>query len=72
MCLIYQKSVSVIKDYNMKRHFEKNHEAYQSRVGEKRTQKIEKLPAEFVAQQLMFKMSNHETQTSSHASYVVA
>ena len=36
-----------MKNYNLKRHFEKNHEAYQSLVGEKRTQKIEKLQKEF-------------------------
>ena len=56
----------------MKRHFEKNREAYQSLVGEKKTQKIEKLPKEFITQKLMFKKSNQESQASSHANYVVA
>ena len=53
-----------MKDYNFKRHFEKNYEAYQSLVGEKKTQKIEKLKKEFIAQQLMFKKSNQESQAS--------
>ena len=61
-----------MKDYNLKKHFEKNHKIYQQLVGEKRTQKIEKLRKEFVAQQLMFKKSNQELQAFTHASYVVA
>ena len=72
LCLICKKSTPVMKDYNLKRHFEKNHKTYQQLVGEKRTQKIEKLQKEFVAQQLMFKKSNQESQESTHASYVVA
>ena len=39
---------------------------------EKRTQKIEKLLKELIAQQLIFKKSNQELQASSHPSYVVA
>ena len=61
-----------MKDYNLKRHFEKYHTTYQQLVGEKRTQNIEKLQKEFVAQQLMFEKSNQESQASTHASYVVA
>ena len=56
LCLICKKSIPVMKDYNLKRHSEKNHKTYQQLVGEKRTQKIEKLQKEFVAQQLMFKV----------------
>ena len=72
LCLICRKSIPVIKDYNLKRHYEKNHEAYQPLVRNKRTQKIEKLRKEFLAQQLMFKKSNQESQASTHASYEVA
>ena len=61
-----------MKDYNLKRHCDKNHEAYQPLVGKKRTQKIKKLRKDFLAQQLMFKKSNQESQASTHASYVVA
>ena len=72
LCLICKKSIPVMKDYNLKKHFEKNHKTYQLLVGEKRAQKIEKLRKEFVTQQLMFKTSNQESQVSTHASYVVA
>ena len=72
LCLICKKSIPVMKDYNLKRHFEKYHTTYQQLVGEKTSQKIEKLQKEFVAQQLMFKKSNQELQASTHASYVVA
>ena len=72
LCLICKKSIPVMKDYNLKRHFEKNHTTYQQLVGEKRAQKIENLQKEFVAQQSMFKKSNQESQASTHASYVVA
>ena len=72
LCLVCKKSIPVMKDYNLRRHFEKNHEAYQLLIGEKRTQKIEKLKKEMAAQQFMFKKSNQEAQASTHASYVVA
>ena len=71
LCLICRKSIPVIKDYNLRRRYEKSHEAYQPLVGKKRTQKIEKLRKEFLAQQLMFKKSNQKSQASTHASYVV-
>ena len=71
LCLICKKTIPVMKDYNLKRHFEKNHKTYRELVGKKRTQKIE-LQKEFVAQQLIFKKSNQESQASTHASYVVA
>ena len=61
-----------MKDYNLKRQFEKNHEACQSLVGKKRTQKIEKLQREFFVPQFMFKKSNQESQGSIHARYLVA
>ena len=57
---ICKKSIPVIKDYNLKRHFEKNHEAFKLFVGEKRTEKIEKLQKEFFGQQSRFKKSNQE------------
>ena len=49
----------------------KNHEAYQPLV-KKKTQKTQKLRKEFLAQQLIFKKSNQESQASTHANYVVA
>ena len=42
LCLVCKKSIPVMKDYNLRRHFEKNHEAYQLLIGEKRTQKDRK------------------------------
>ena len=47
LCLICKKSISVMKDYNLKRHFEKNPKAYQSLVKEKRTPKTEILQKNF-------------------------
>ena len=41
-CLICKKSIPVMKDCNLKRHFEKNHEAFKLFVAEKRTEKIKK------------------------------
>ena len=38
LCLICTKSIPVMKDYNLKRYHEKNHEAYQPLV-EKREHK---------------------------------
>ena len=72
LCLKSKKSIPVMKDYNLRRHFEKNHEAFKLFVGEKRTEKIEKLQKEFLAQQSRLKKSNQELKASTHASYVVA
>ena len=72
LCLICTKSIPVMKDNNLKRHFEKNHEAFKLLVGEKRTEKIKILQKEFLEQQSMFKKSNHESKASAHASYLVA
>ena len=39
LCLICKKNIPVMKDYNLNRQFEKNHEAFKLFVGEKRTEK---------------------------------
>ena len=72
LCLICKKSVPVMKDYNLLRHFFKKSRSVPSLAGEKKTQKTKKLQKEFIAQQLMFKKSNQELQAFSHASNVVA
>ena len=47
LCLTCKKSIPAMKDYNLKKHFDKNHKAYRPLVREKRTQKTEKLRKEF-------------------------
>ena len=61
-----------MKDYNLKRHFEKITKRTNRLLENREHKKIEKLQKEFIAQQLMFKKSNQESQASSHASYVAA
>ena len=46
LCLTCKKSIPAIKEYNLKKHFDKNHKAYRSLVREKRKQKTEKLRKE--------------------------
>ena len=64
LCLICKNSIPVMKDYNLRRHFEKNHEAHQLLIEEKRAQKIEKLKKEILALQFMLKKSNPEAQVA--------
>lgn len=36
LCLIYQKTVSVTKEYNIKRHYDSEHEStFKNNIGEK-------------------------------------
>ena len=43
VCLVCEKSISVLKDYNLKGHFEKNHKEFEQFVGEKNNGKNRKM-----------------------------
>lgn len=73
LCLICQKNIAVIKDYNLKRHFESNHEEYRNVSGIERTEKIKNLKETFRGQQAVFRQFFSETAESGvRAGYKIA
>ena len=55
MCLICSESVSVMKEYNLKRHYITKHSSlYESFQGQRRKEKMEQLMKELNEQQTFF------------------
>jgi len=71
--LIYKETISVFKDYNLKRHYLQKHatkmDSYQ---GFFRKQKILELKTCLSSQQLNIKKATSESLTVTKASYVVS
>lgn len=56
ICLICKESISVLKEYNIRRHYETKHKATFSKFTEKlRLDKLQSLQNNFSSQQLLFK-----------------
>ncbi len=72
VCLICQESVAVMKDYNIKRHYETKHQSFKSYTGAERDQKVKQLSAALLAQQQHFFRANKAQENSTLASYEVA
>ena len=50
VCLICQTSIAVMKEFNVKRHYETCHSKYQEYVGESKKLKIKNLKSKFEQQ----------------------
>ncbi|KAI7790569.1 general transcription factor II-I repeat domain-containing protein 2 [Triplophysa rosa] len=72
VCLICQQSVGVMKEYNVKRHYETKHQSFKSYTGVERKQKVKPLEATLSAQQQQFFRANKAQENSTLASYEVA
>ncbi len=73
VCLICQETVSVFKEYNLRRHYETRHrEKYASLQGQMRADKVSKLKSVLSAQQNMFVRQTQLNQSSVRASFQVA
>jgi len=72
LCLICKQKIAVVKEYNLKRHYETNHKTYDQFVGDQRKQKVESLRKGLIAQQSIFKKVTQNKEAAVHASYVVA
>ena len=72
VCLICQQVISVMKEYNVKRHYEASHEDYVAYVGEQRKEKVVKLKNALSAKQTIFKKVCKINEASTQASYIVA
>ena len=70
--LICGESVSVKKEYNLKRHHGTKHKTYNKYKPNERKEKLEKLKASFDRKQTIFKEQNTETEKNTQASYTVS
>lgn len=73
VCLICQETVSVFKEYNLRRHYETRHgEKYASLQGQMRADKVLKLKGVLSAQQSTFVCQTQLNQSAVRASFQVA
>ena len=73
MCLLCSKSVFVMKEYNVKRHYISKHASlYDNFQGQRRKQKVEKLIKELKEQQTIFVKKRDDTDNILRASYIVS
>jgi len=61
-----------MKEYNVRRHFQKNHKHYDDLQDEKREDKITQLKSGLSKQMNMFTNKNNDLERSVKASYLVA
>ena len=63
ICLICNKSISVNKEYSLKRHHETKHKSCDEYKPSERKEKLEKLKANLDRKQTIFKKAKHEIAT---------
>ncbi|XP_073672245.1 general transcription factor II-I repeat domain-containing protein 2-like [Paramisgurnus dabryanus] len=73
VCLICNETVSVMKEYNVKRHYEAKHaNSYQKFSDSEREDKVKQLEASLVSQQRLFIRAKESNENITRASYEVA
>lgn len=73
VCLVCMRQVSVLKEYNIRRHYETQHgEKYNSLHGELRKQKVNEMLVGLRKQQSVFTQSREVSDAAVKASYVIA
>lgn len=72
VCLICNEDVAMMKEYNVRRHYETKHQSYASCTGAERTQKFKQMAGSLQAQQQFFFGANKVQENATAASYEVA
>ncbi|XP_078495358.1 general transcription factor II-I repeat domain-containing protein 2-like [Ciona intestinalis] len=73
ICLVCKQAISVLKEYNLKRHYETKHlEKFKHLVGDDRIAKYKSLETSYKSQTNMFKKLSSESEATVMASYVVS
>lgn len=73
VCLVCGGNVAVIKEYNIRRHYETKHEdKYKDLNIQQKLQKVEELKKSLVSQQTMFTKAKSQSEAVMKASYIVA
>ena len=72
VCLVCHEPVSVMKEYNIKRHYETKHaEKFDSIQGQLRSDKVADLKKALQSQQLVLNRHNVESELSVKVSYII-
>ena len=73
VCLICNETVAVMKEYNIKRHYETKHSStYNSLQGHFRNDKVDQMKQKLHGQQSLFAKGTREAETSVRVSYIIA
>lgn len=73
VCLICNESVAVLKEYNIKRHYETKHSSkYGTLQGQMRKDKVHEFEKRLAGQQKLFRKATTEADISVHVSYLVS
>ncbi|KAJ4941574.1 hypothetical protein JOQ06_011453 [Pogonophryne albipinna] len=72
ICLICKQVNAMLKEYNIKRHYDTNHKMYDKFMGKERRTKLEQLQRGLTAQQSVFTNLAKSGEAVTQASYVVA
>lgn len=73
VCLICKEKVSIMKEYNLRRHYDTKHgNVYDNILGQNRREKAEELQRNLSKQQNLFKKLANESSSAVEASYAVS
>uniref|UniRef100_A0A3P9IIY1 SPIN-DOC-like zinc-finger domain-containing protein n=1 Tax=Oryzias latipes TaxID=8090 RepID=A0A3P9IIY1_ORYLA len=72
VCLICQQSVAVLKEYNIRRHYETKHAVFSRYKGEARKKKSSELPSKLRSQQATLKRPSTAQDCATRASYEIS
>ena len=73
ICLICNESISVCKEYNLKRHYEAHHSKHYANLSEEsRQSKLIELKETLNKQQLLFVKKQNENELMVRASYIIS
>lgn len=72
LCIICQETVSVLKEYNLGRHYKSKHSKYEKIKGQEREDEINRLTKSVRSQQAIFKTVISESEGVVRASYAIA
>ena len=72
VCLLCSESISVMKEYNVKRHYTTKHSLFDSYQGERRKEKADKLVQNLKQQQTIFIKKSDTADNLLRVSYIVS
>jgi len=73
MCLIWQETIAVAKEYNVKRHFSTKHgDRYNSLTGQLRIDRVNSLKQSVIGQQSLFTAVSNKSEASTKVSFLIA
>ena len=74
MCLIYEQTVSVNKEYNIKRHYDSKHAngVYGKLKGRNIELKVEQLKEQLKSQRLIFQKMHTDNEKTVRCSFLIA